>query len=293
MRRLLFLAAFVLVLVGAVRPLAAPTAFSEDATPPGGLETLPAPDDIREDARVRAFLQAYGPLLDEVTFHGDDAVFSAGGRAIHFQDGRMLAEDRLGEVDRYDPFFYSYALGPLKGPPPLNENPVRSTDVLELLFGRTEAEIRRHCGSATFLNHRLFINSLAIEPLRAVEREILAAAQRDPEVAGWIEDLDIAFSFMDKGIAGSTSRSYHAWGLAVDLVPDSYDGKQVYWRWSRVFNREGWHRIPLAQRWSPPQAVIEAFERHGFVWGGKWAHFDTIHFEYRPEILSYNRLMAN
>jgi hypothetical protein len=35
----------------------------------------------------------------------------------------------------------------------------------------------------------------------------------------------------------------------------------------------------------PPAAVIGAFEKQGFVWGGKWLFFDTMHFEYRPEIL--------
>jgi hypothetical protein len=24
---------------------------------------------------------------------------------------------------------------------------------------------------------------------------------------------------------------------------------------------------------------------YGFIWGGKWLFFDTMHFEYRPEIL--------
>jgi hypothetical protein len=74
-------------------------------------------------------------------------------------------------------------------------------------------------------------------------------------------------------------------------VPSSYGGRQVYWRWSRVLDREDWHRLPITQRWSPPQAVIEAFERSGFVWGGKWSHFDTIHFEYRPEIIVTNCLL--
>jgi len=27
------------------------------------------------------------------------------------------------------------------------------------------------------------------------------------------------------------------------------------------------------------------FERHGFIWGGRWWHYDTMHFEYRPELL--------
>lgn len=292
MRRLLFLTAIVLGLVGAVRPVAAPTAFSSGVADPAGLEGFDPSPDLRNDPRVVAFLLAYGPLLDGVTYQGDDAVFTVGGHAIHFQDGRMLGDGHLDETDDYDPFFYRYSLEPLREPLPLEDSPAQSTDVLEVLFGRSEDEIRRHCESVTFLNRRLFVNTLAAGPLQAVEAEILGVAKQDPAVAGWIEGLEIAFSFMNKEIAGSASRSYHAWGLALDLVPSSYDGKQVYWRWSRVFNREGWHRIPLAERWSPPRTVVEAFERHGFVWGGKWVHFDAMHFEYRPEILSYNRMLA-
>jgi hypothetical protein len=31
--------------------------------------------------------------------------------------------------------------------------------------------------------------------------------------------------------------------------------------------------------------VVKAFEAFGFLWGGKWMTYDTMHFEYRPEIL--------
>jgi len=34
-----------------------------------------------------------------------------------------------------------------------------------------------------------------------------------------------------------------------------------------------------------PQQIVDIFERHGFIWGGKWYHYDTMHFEYRPELL--------
>jgi hypothetical protein len=34
-----------------------------------------------------------------------------------------------------------------------------------------------------------------------------------------------------------------------------------------------------------PMEIVEIFEKHGFIWGGKWGHFDTMHFEYRPELL--------
>ena len=34
-----------------------------------------------------------------------------------------------------------------------------------------------------------------------------------------------------------------------------------------------------------PLEIVEAFEHEGFIWGGQWAHYDTMHFEYRPELL--------
>jgi hypothetical protein len=57
--------------------------------------------------------------------------------------------------------------------------------------------------------------------------------------------------------------------------------KAAYWRWQppaqlATFSRKNW-----------PDEIVEAFERHDFIWGGKWWHFDTMHFEYRPEIIAY------
>jgi hypothetical protein len=51
-----------------------------------------------------------------------------------------------------------------------------------------------------------------------------------------------------------------------------------YWRWSKDTNAPIWkNRIPTE--------IVRAFEHHGFIWGGYWYHFDTMHFEYRPELL--------
>lgn len=248
-----------------------------------------------DDPRVRAFVAAYGALIDSVTYGEEDAVFYLGTSPIHFRDGRMLADGRLEGRDQCQPIFYAYPLGPMVKlpPPPPEELPTYCSDLLESLWGSTELEIREHGRSITFLDHRMFVNELLVDALTAVEREILAAAKSDSTVATWVDDITVTYSFMRREIAGSSTQSYHGWGMAVDLVPSSYDGRQVYWRWSRAFDREGWYRIPIEGRWSPPDSVIRAFERHGFVWGGKWTHFDGIHFEYRPEILAYNGLLRN
>ena len=64
--------------------------------------------------------------------------------------------------------------------------------------------------------------------------------------------------------------SAHSYGIAIDLN----DALSDYWRWEK----NGWkNRIP--------QPIVDAFEAEGFIWGGRWFHFDTMHFEYRPELL--------
>lgn len=72
-------------------------------------------------------------------------------------------------------------------------------------------------------------------------------------------------------IAGTHQASAHGYGIAIDIATARAD----YWRWSRSGYRS---RIP-------PE-IVAVFERHGFIWGGRWAHFDTMHFEYRPEMLA-------
>ena len=59
-------------------------------------------------------------------------------------------------------------------------------------------------------------------------------------------------------------------------TPSSRD----YWEWSK--GKDG--KIAWTNR--IPGAIGEIFERHGFIWGAKWYHFDSMHFEYRPEIIA-------
>ncbi|MEQ1857108.1 MAG: M15 family metallopeptidase [Longimicrobiales bacterium] len=252
---------------------------------------------VADDLRVRAFLEAYGPLIDSVRYLEDDAVFylHLGREPIHFRDGRMVAASRLGDAASCDPGFYPYPLGPLTEvpPPPPDELPNYCTDVMESLWGKTEAEVREHGRSVRFLDHRMFLNGFLVAPLAAAEEQILDAATTDTEVAAWIAGMSVMYSLVTRDIAGTDTPSQHAWGLAFDLVPSSYEGRHVYWRWSRALDREGWSRIPVEQRWSPPARVVQIFEQHGFVWGGKWTLFDAIHFEYRPEVLVYNRMLRD
>jgi hypothetical protein len=79
-----------------------------------------------------------------------------------------------------------------------------------------------------------------------------------------------------RAVAGSQIRSMHAYGAALDINTAFAN----YWRWDSKSGSEPiWkNRIPIE--------IVRVFERHGFIWGGYWYHYDTMHFEYRPELLS-------
>ncbi len=77
-------------------------------------------------------------------------------------------------------------------------------------------------------------------------------------------------------IAGEIRRSPHSYGIAFDINATQGD----YWLW-----RTGSRNEPPPYRNRVPMEIVTIFEKHGFIWGGKWYHYDTMHFEYRPELL--------
>ena len=56
----------------------------------------------------------------------------------------------------------------------------------------------------------------------------------------------------------SDQLSTHSWGIAVDICP---------------------HLGPFGKRPQMPVFIVEAFEKRGFVWGGRWKLPDGMHFQ--------------
>jgi len=241
--------------------------------------------DPMEKLEIKALFKAYGDLIDGIELRGDEIVFKIHGKNIYYKDGKMLSEKNFERSANFDSIFYTYRKGPLTGtfepvPYPIH----RSSDFLDALLGATEREIREASRWVRFLGHRVFIHEICIEPLKRIDRQIKEHASVSKEVRDFISDTVVMYSMKRRLVSGTNNMSYHSYGLAIDIIPRSYKGKHVYWKWSSVWD-EDWGYISSSDRWQPPQTVIDAFEAHGFIWGGKWHHFDNVHFEYRPEII--------
>ena len=88
---------------------------------------------------------------------------------------------------------------------------------------------------------------------------------------------DPAGTFNWRRIKDTERLSLHSFGIAVDINVEYSN----YWKW----DDPGGERLHLDYVNRIPLEIVEIFEKHGFIWGGKWYHYDTMHFEYRPELL--------
>jgi len=257
---------------------------------------------------MRALTEAYPKQIERVEFRDNDWAILMHGKWYYYADGRLLQENLRESAAGYRAvIFYRY---PAELPPLEERNPEevsriennrnsRSRDTLrsstfmdDLWRAHNHSEAYNNTSAVRFLGRSTRIHNLIVENLAFVEAQILAAAANDPQIQTWINSIAISESFAWRNIAASQSRSYHSYGIALDLLPRSLGGRQTYWLWTSQ-HRADWWNVSYSERYHPPQAVINAFESYGFIWGGKWLRFDTMHFEYRPEVLILNGIPLN
>jgi hypothetical protein len=266
----------------------------------------PAGDGISFGAReVLLAVQTVYPLrVEEVAWRDGDWAIRVDEQWFFWVGGRLLPEGERDAVDRYDPIpFYRYDPGPLvireydederaeleaRAKEIDRDPPRRHPGFMNAIWRLSDRETSWQRQKTTFfLGMKTMIHRDLLEDLAAVEEAILVAAQNDAAVRGFIAGLRSVEGYNFRRVDGTASLSNHSYGVAVDLLPASYGGRQVYWRWARD-GRVDWLGLSSRDRYSIPPPIVEAFERYGFVWGGKWRFFDTIHFEYRPEIMILN-----
>jgi hypothetical protein len=206
---------------------------------------------------------------------GGPVLVMRGGARLPYDDGRAKsAEEALDAPSVKDMLEQVYPLGLAGREPAEGFHPGRRrvTAFFTALYGASKAEVAAQCVSVQFAGKKLRFsgNFGAAEALEAVGREIAELLKTRPDLRSYVFPVStVAW----RAIAGVDRLSMHSLGIAVDLNPRLGS----YWGWSAP-------GAPSPAK-SYPYELVEIFERHGFIWGGKWREFDLMHFEYRPELL--------
>jgi hypothetical protein len=225
------------------------------------------------DRLIAAYPDALAGHDDNVLRWRDGTVMPLSGAA----DNKTFAE-RLHHGSIGDQLRLFYPQGALAKPPSADDDPgrFRNTAFFAKMYGDCKKnEVAPHLVSITWLPKTwgkpiqvTAVNGVA-ERLRAVSAEIDALPDAIKRAA-----YPIAGTYKCRAVADTGEPSPHSYGIAIDLNLKFSD----YWYWRP-------HDGAITYRNRMPQEIVDIFEKHGFIWGGKWHHFDTMHFEYRPELL--------
>jgi hypothetical protein len=148
----------------------------------------------------------------------------------------------------------------------------RLTALFFATYGKNLREVAERLAKVRFMGVRYPFHERAKEALERVAQRLEEEAKANPKLMQFLTHIGGTWHW--RRIARTKILSSHAFGIAIDLNVD----KSHYWRWQRP-------KKPLKWKNRFPQAIVDAFEAEGFIWGGRWIHYDTMHFEYRPELL--------
>jgi hypothetical protein len=251
---------------------------------------LSLPDSFHHDQNLVPILAAltagYPKTLQGLEISSGQRLFVCiAGQKFIYDDGiTKTFEQRLDHPDIKDMFYQTYPLSNPTDRLPKDFDPgrCRVEGLFMTLYGDSASAVAKNCVVIEFSGNSVKFNARygAAEALRAVSADLTPLLAQKPELRSYVNKLAGTFNW--RKVAGTERLSNHSFATAIDLNVQ----KAAYWRWQspsqmETFSRKNW-----------PSEIIEAFERHGFIWGGKWWHFDTMHFEYRPEIIAYAKSVA-
>jgi len=206
-------------------------------------------------------------------------ILFADSSKMEFNDGRIKsASDALNHPDIEDMFNDQYMIDSSMNIPENDAGRIRNEAFFMKIYGKSKQEVYANLTEIvwcpTLVNQRILVNKR-----NNVSKQFLALSNeldQHPEFKKYLTHIGGTFNY--RKINGTNRLSMHSFGITIDINISESN----YWQWDCGCTNENGvkgykNRIPIE--------LVLIFEKHGFIWGGRWKHYDTMHFEYRPELL--------
>ncbi len=239
------------------------------------LPTLAAVSEKEAELDIACLKEAYPNFILNVKKGPGGAIMliTATGETVPYDDGKKKTmQEELADGDIEDSMRRLYPLEPQRPNLSFEKEPgrIRSIPLLKALYGHNEADVLRNVVHAPLAGESIQAYKRLQNALHNLQAELKPLLASRPDLQKYCKSIGCQYWRL---IAGTDRLSPHSFGIAIDMNP----AIATYWRWS------GMRRHP--QQDSYPSELVSLFEKHGFIWGGKWPHYDIMHFEYRPELI--------
>ncbi len=228
-------------------------------------------------AQTHLYQKAYPTHILATT---QNAIVWRDSTKMTYDDGRVKNfSDLLQIADLEDQLAQKYPRKSVNTPAyPNDPGRIRHQPFFEKMYGRTESEVKANLTEIIWLR-KSQKKRLLVTKINDVDKHLQAVSDELEQYPALLKYVtNPAGTFKWRTIAGTDRLSMHSFGIAIDINLDY----SHYWQWDCKCKEES---QTLRYRNLIPRQVVEIFEKHGFIWGGKWYHYDTMHFEYRPELL--------
>ena len=228
---------------------------------------------------LAALVKVYPDFLAGI--EGNDLVWKDGTR-MRIDDGKgpKAFDAMLNDPDIKDMFAMTYPVGDEGLAPKMNFDPgrIRYTPLFVKMYGDCQkSNLTAGAADVVWLRrkYRKTVKFSKINGAAAALQQVSDELDQMPDrFLDYVRPLQGTFNC--RPIAGTGRLSAHGLGIAIDIAA----AHSHYWQWSKP---DASGRIIYKN--DIPWEIVRVFEKHGFIWGGKWYHYDTMHFEYRPELL--------
>lgn len=241
--------------------------------------------EMKQDILI--LMLSYPQYIVDVEKKSDDEVYiimKSGKKIIYDDKKEKNHEVKLTNPDLQDMLEQDYPLEKNTEIMDKNFDPGRARhyELLSEVYGNSKGAIEKNLASLKYgyTNYQFNKQNNANGSLEAALKELMPLAKSRSDIGSILYPASGTFNY--RVISGTGRLSPHSYGIAIDLKSDKRD----YWKWSS--EKAGKERLS-----DYPKELVETFEKNNFVWGGKWGHFDILHFEYRPEIILKARYFAN
>lgn len=154
---------------------------------------------------------------------------------------------------------------------------VRNEEFFKKMYGYTQKDVEKNLVKIKWLpkseNKTLFVTKI-----NGIDKKLEAISEELDNFPNEYKKFitNVAGTYKYRKISKTNRLSSHSFAIAIDLNT-KYSN---YWLWQEKSDKI------LDYKNQIPKEIIKIFEKHGFIWGGRWYHYDTMHFEYRPELLN-------
>lgn len=243
--------------------------------------------DITMKRDLFCIMMAYPGYVSGLKKLDDGSVYivmKSGNQILYDDKKEKTLDQKLRNADLQDMMEQIYPLSDINDLMAKDFDPgrIRVYSLLNEVYGDSKRKVQSNLVNVKIGSKRYQFNkiNIASQAVSEAMKEVISLVQNKKELYLFVFPISGTFNY--RVIAGTKLLSPHSFGIAIDLARDKSD----YWMW--VSRREGQKRLDIY-----PREIVKVFEKHNFVWGGKWSHFDMLHYEYRPEIILKSRFFPN